>query len=950
MKQLFKLSQISLFAGIFLTSCLGSKFLVEDQRILASQRVKGVSGSIQDDVKGLYEQEPNTRVLFGYPFTHLTHIYELGKEGIGYKRDIERIELRKSNSLSKFKRKNQNTDLASGEQKTQDRYDSKILKIKSRLTKNAEKRKARLDKFTTSSERKIAESTKVKKTLRKKRKLGRKSFKKNQRIQRLENEEWIGLWYFDVNIARAKRDSLAAKYDREIATTKTDQKKLKLRNKKAKKYDKKDRKVKQGNQLMRWGEPLAIYNHGNAIVSAQKMRQYLASHGYFDATVRIDTSNYYSLGARRKFARNVRNWISGWFGHRDRYVDLEYNIELNTRYVIDSIQYQIADKVLEELIFENIKDSPLKKGYYDQETISEERDFIFDLAVNNGYYDFSKQYISFELDSVQLGRDTIIVREVIKNPPGKKEHKIFYLDSIVFITEASARETFNRTQEKYRDITFRFGKARYSKKVLEWRVPLEQDDPYSRELTIETQRQLSYLDNFKFININYDTTGNHFVANIFTSPFDKYQTSSEFGLSRAQGRPGPFVNINLKNRNTFRTLEILSFDANAKLEDLQSVREQASGFTGNYTSRQFGAEAAITFPQFLFPLGSYYKNKIGRYNPKTKISFGFSFEDRVNEYRRLTYRGTWSYSWQVRDQVKYTLTPLQLSLTDATTTEQFQSFLADSLSADNPYALAFNSAIVSSTAFRLDLNLGEYANGQDGGYVQFNAELGGNFNNIFGNSLFGDSLETFQYAKTQIDLRKIERLTRNTNLAFRLNVGLTYPYGDNQSLPYEKYFFAGGSSSIRAWKPRRLGPGAFGVFENDSDGNPTEFIDYSNEQRGELLIESSIEFRQDLVGFLEGAIFVDAGNIWTVRNSLVESDRDPDGDDGVFAFNDFMNEMAVGTGVGLRFDLQFLIFRVDLGMKLFDPARKKGERFVGNEIFSNFSRNSEVNIGIGYPF
>ncbi len=812
--------------------------MVDDQQILVKQKVNGLSGSLEDDAKGLYEQKANSRILFGYyPFTHLAHLYKLGENG------------------------------------------------------------------------------------------------------------WLLSKGYDRNKAIAQRDSLSVKFDRRIAQARTDRKKLKLRNKKAKKYDKKDRKVKQGNQLMRWGEPISIYNHASSRLTAEKISQYLASHGYFDATIQIDTSDYDSLGVIGKFTRNTRNWVSGWAGHKDRYINLNYNIELNTRYVIDSIEYEIDDNVLRALILENEKDLPLKKGFYNQEILSEERDFIHNLALNNGYYEFSKQYIEFKIDSVQLGKDTVIVREVIKNPPGKDQHKIFYLDSIIFNTDASVTETFARTQEKYRDITFKFGRNRYSKKVLEWRVPLEQDDPYSRDLTIETQRQLSYLDNFKFININYDTTGNFFVANIFTSPFDKFQTSSEFGLARAQGRPGPFVNVNLKNRNTFRTLEILSLDANAKLEDLQSVREE-TGFDGNYTSRQFGAEAAITFPQFLFPLGSYYKNKIGRFNPKTRVSFGFSFEDRVNEYRRLIYRSTWAYSWQVRDQIKYTLTPFQLSLTDAETTNEFQEFLDDLEDQNNPYALAFNSSVVTSSAFRLDLNLGEYANGQDGGYVQLNAELGGYLNNIIG---IRDTL-TFQYAKSQIDLRKIERLSRNSNLAFRINVGLAYPYGTNRSLPYEKYFFAGGSSSIRAWRPRRLGPGAFGVFETDADNNPTEFIDYSNEQRGELLIESSVELRQDLVGFLEGAIFIDAGNIWTIRNSLVEPTEDPDGDDGIFRFNEFMNEMAVGTGVGLRFDLQFLIFRVDLGMKLFDPAQKKGERFVGNEIFSNFSRNSEINIGIGYPF
>ncbi|MEO9488944.1 MAG: BamA/TamA family outer membrane protein [Ekhidna sp.] len=919
------------------------------------QNINGLPSSLEDGAKGLYEQEVNSRVLFGYPFTHLAHFHELGEEGIGYKRDIERLQLRKDNLITTFSHRINKSDSSSRsvlENRLKNRLskrNSKIERVKNRLEKKVNKRTNRLGKLEKRRNKRIDKSSKEKKTERIKRKFAWKKLKEEQRINRLENEEWIGLWYFDSEMVKAKRDTLIANYDRKIEAAKTENQRLKLRNKKAKKFDKKNRKVKEGNQMMRWGEPLAIYNHASARVSAQKMRQYFASHGYFDAEVKIDTANYDSLGTYKKLNRNFRNWVSGWFGHKSRYINLNYDVTLNTRYVIDSIQYKVADTVLQALISDNIKDSPLKKGYYDQEIISQERDFIFDLAENNGYYEFSKQYIEFELDSVQLGRDTIIVREVIKNPPGRKEHKIFYLDSIVFITDASVQENYSRTQEKYRDITFSFGRSRYSKKVLEWRVPLEQDDPYSRDLTIETQRQLSYLDNFKFININYDTTGNHFVANIFTSPFKKYQTSSEFGLSRSQGRPGPFVNINLKNRNTFRTLEILSFDANAKLEDLQSVREE-TGFDGNYTSRQFGAEAAITFPQFLFPLGSYYKNKIGRFNPKTRISFGFSFEDRVNEYRRLTYRGTWAYSWQVRDQIKYTLTPLQLSLTDATKTDEFQAFLDTTIAATNPYAIAFNSAIVSSTAFRLDLNLGEYANGQDGGYVQFNAELGGNLNNILGNSLFGDSLETFQFAKSQIDLRKIERLTRNTNLAFRLNVGLAYPYGTNKSLPYEKYFFAGGSSSIRAWKPRRLGPGSFGALENDGDGNPTEFIDYSNEQRGELLIESSLELRQDLVGFLEGAIFVDAGNIWTVRSSLVDVEDDPEGDDGVFKFDEFMNEMAVGAGVGLRFDLQFLIFRVDLGMKLFDPAQPKGDRFVGNEIFSNFSRNSEINIGIGYPF
>lgn len=745
-----------------------------------------------------------------------------------------------------------------------------------------------------------------------------------------------------------QKDRIEQKFDSKIAEAVSEKRKKKLRTRKAKKMDKKDRKIKQGNQLMRWGEPLAVYDHNQARVSAENLRQYLNSKGFFNAQVSLDTAHHDSLKGIRGFGRDLRNWVSRWAGAKYRYINLEYKVERNQHYYVDSIQYEIDDPILKELVFENLDDAPLKKDFYDQKKISDERNYIYDLAVNNGYYEFSKQYISFKVDSTSLGKDTLIVREIIRNPTGKREHKIFYLDSIVFVADASVRQAQNRSIEKYGDVTFSFGKSRYSKKVLSWRIPLEQDDRYSRDLTIETQRQLSYLDNYKFINIKYDTTGNMFIANIFTSPFDKYQTSSEFGFSSTQGTPGPFFNVNLKNRNTFRALEIISLDLNAKLQDLRNVSGniEQRDIRGNYTSRQFGGEASINFPQFLFPLGSYYKRQMGRYNPQTRMSFGVSYEDRASEYTRLEYTGTFAYSWQVKDQVRYTLTPAQISWIDSRNTLAFEQFLDELRAEGNTYANAFESAVVTSTSFVREQNFGNYGLGQEGGFIRLFLESGGNLNKLISNSFFGDELATFNFAKANIDLRKIERLSRKYNLAFRLNVGAAYPFGDNKALPYTKYFFAGGSSSIRGWKPRRLGPGSFFSYEEDDDGNPTDVIDESRERPGEILIETSVELRRDLVGFVEGALFVDAGNVWLVQNSSTDAELDK----GVFKFDRFMNEMAVAAGVGLRFDLQFLIFRVDLGMRLFDPIQPKGERFVGDQVFSNFRDNTALNIGIGYPF
>lgn len=823
MKRFFTVGQISIFASIFLSSCLGSRYLKTDEQLLVKYEVNGLSGSLKDDAKGLVVQIPNSQVsIMGIriiPFTHLAHTYQLGKNG--------------------------------------------ILFIKG----------------------------------------------------------------YDEDGTLAKRDAVEQKFEKKIAKVGKEEKKQRLRQRMIKKLDKKDRKLKEGNQLMRWGEQLAVYRKGKSLESSDRIKLYLNSKGFFNSKIDIDETVD---------------------GHKNRKLLVEYNVSPGSRYAIDSIEYIISDTALAALVQERVKDAPLEKGFYNQQTLSDERDFIYDLAVNNGYFEFSKQYVSFEIDSIKLQDQRLYVRETIRNPTNRSDHKVFTLDSIIFTSNASITQAFERSIETHDNVTFNFGQNKYSKKILHWRIPLEKGDRYSRNLTIETQRQLSYLDNFKFVNINYDTTGSRFVANIFTSPFDRYQTSNEFGFTQTNGaNPGPFFTVSLKNRNPFRGLEIVGIDVNAKLEGIRGVSESDE----RYSSRQYGSQLSFSFPQFLFPLGQSLKKQMGGYNAKSRFSIGLSYEQRVDEYVRRTIQTSFSYSWQVRDKIKYTFTPLQGSLIRSDNEDSFTEFL-DNLEAEgNTYANAFRSAFVSSTSFQVDLNLGDYSQGREGGFVRFFGEAGGNLNGLLGERAVGDEIEIYRFAKANIDLRKIDRITRRLKLAYRLNVGLAFAYGANNSLPYEKYFFAGGSNSVRAWKPRRLGPGAFGQIDtlSTAEGNGTVF-DFGREQPGDLIIESSFELRHKIVGFLEGAVFLDAGNVWLLKGTSVRPESDPEGDDGKFRFDEFMNEMAVGTGLGFRFDLSFLILRLDLGLKLFDPAQPKGQRFVGDKIFTNFGPSSEFNIGIGYPF
>ncbi|HSJ68078.1 MAG TPA: BamA/TamA family outer membrane protein, partial [Anditalea sp.] len=201
----------------------------------------------------------------------------------------------------------------------------------------------------------------------------------------------------------------------------------------------------------------------------------------------------------------------------------------------------------------------------------------------------------------------------------------------------------------------------------------------------------------------------------------------------------------------------------------------------------------------------------------------------------------------------------------------------------------------------------------------------------------------FQFLKFQADWRRYIPIDNVSTFAYRTNLGLAKPYGIGGGvLPYEKYFFAGGSTSNRAWLPRRLGPGSFQP-EPREDGT----FDYRFEQPGEIVFEAMFEYRRKLFSYFDGAVFIDAGNIWTFKD-----DRTRDG--AQFRFDSFYKEIAVGTGMGLRMDFDFLVLRLDMGVKAYDPAQDEGDRFVLDKL--SFRRplgergQAVFNIGIGYPF
>jgi outer membrane protein assembly factor BamA len=261
--------------------------------------------------------------------------------------------------------------------------------------------------------------------------------------------------------------------------------------------------------------------------------------------------------------------------------------------------------------------------------------------------------------------------------------------------------------------------------------------------------------------------------------------------------------------------------------------------------------------------------------------------------------------------------------------------------------------------FQVIWNPKNYGNAEtDSFFLRAAAESGGTLFNFFDpNFISKQGLEIYKYVRLSLDYRHIKVMDKHTVLAVRFNSGVGYSYSDNKTLPYEKFFFAGGSNSVRAWRPRRLGIGTYPP-QLDDDPKKDGLFDYKYEKPGQVLLEGSVELRKKLFGFVNGAVFVDAGNVWSFSETA-PSKASPltAGWTGTtkFRVKDFYKQFGVGTGFGLRFDFTFLVLRLDAGIKVYDPGREEGDRFVLNRFrfFKPFGTDREpviYNVGIGYPF
>lgn len=703
-----------------------------------------------------------------------------------------------------------------------------------------------------------------------------------------------------------------------------------LEKRKVRRVTRLSKKMSEGTFLMKAGTPLAIYDSAEIEFSRQNIKTYLNSKGFREAEVVVE------------------------YAEKNKKVFQKFYIFEGDRSFIDSLNYKTDDPEIDRLLDASQENSFLQKGdFYDRENVNLERKRINNLLRNNGYFDFSERFVTFEV-LFNEGSPAWIISTIINKPPAGKNHKAFEIDSVIFF---STGQDLASNEQQREGIHYSLGTSEYSTKILDTRLNIRPNESYSYEKLVLTQRQLLSMDMFRFVNINYDSTSvsNNFLAKIQTAPLQKFQLTHEVGLNVSEGFPGPFYNLSLKNRNTFKGLEIFQLNGFIGLEGVAPVSDQ----DGIYRSFQYGANASVTFPWFLTPFNSRDLN-FKTFNPRSAVSIGFAYTDRP-EYIRSNLNATFSYNWQnIEGSRNYTFKVADVNLIDTVKIDpEFKKQLDLLESQGNTLFLAFNPSFVSSSSFNATYNF-DYANlVKPSSYLRWFAESGGTLYGLLGTGLLNNNnYEFYQFLKLQADYRRYWPLKNNSSVVLRLNGGVAEPYGANKTMPYEKFFFTGGSNSNRAWSPRRLGPGSAFPYLLDADGNNVldengDFVpdrkNYKFEQPGEVLIEMNLEYRTKVVGFLDWAFFLDVGNIWRA-NALTEPA--PGETVGIspgssFAFNRFYKELAIGLGTGVRLDFSFLVFRLDIGHKIRDPRYDLGDRWL-----KPFGRSGQTiwNIAVGYPF
>jgi hypothetical protein len=716
------------------------------------------------------------------------------------------------------------------------------------------------------------------------------------------------------------------------------------------------------------GEPPVIFSKTIATKTADQLHIYLIRKGFFNNTV-SDSIHY----IEKKY-----------FGLKKKRAEVFYTINVSDPYRIKSIEFTSKDSIILQRVERLKTNSKLKEGdIFDIDKMDDERDRITTYMSNNGFYQFNKNYIKFFVDSSSASNEVTVVMQI-----DLFKEKIINSDSISATPHAiykigkiNVRYTQDPFSKEFTDFLFKSidyriqGVNDINANLFYQSLFIRPGDIYSKQRQQQTFKKLVSLGVFQSVNIvtEMDTIGgkNELIVTIITTGAKRKGVKAEWNGTTSGSNFGVEGSLAFSHNNVFRGAERFDLTLAGALEsqplflndntpdnsnipiDIQSI----SSFSSAFNTIEFGPNLSLTLPKLLF-FDTYKFKNIS--NTKTVFSASLNYQRRLNntevDFERSIQEISYGYSWVSKNKFSHLFEPLAFSAIEVDKSEAFDIRI-NSLN-DKLLAASFQNHIISSSRYRFVYNTPPLNNKKRVSiYYDGSVESAGNILNAAyklaerprdasSNSFEIVGIQFAQYVKTQHDFRVYNKINDKSSFVFRFVGGIGVPMENlSDALPFEKSFFAGGTDKTRAWKARSLGPGGF----RDSS--------LVFDKIGEILIEGNMEYRFDLLGFLDGAFFVDAGNIWLMNEDSLRPNAE-------FRADKFVQQIAVGAGFGIRIDLSFFLIRLDIAYPLKNPSLIEGERWFFQpkteyENFKNSLSNSsnlpglytpQINIGIGYPF
>ncbi|WP_426486224.1 BamA/TamA family outer membrane protein [Flavobacterium sp. 2] len=665
------------------------------------------------------------------------------------------------------------------------------------------------------------------------------------------------------------------------------------------------------------GEEPVLFSKVDLDYNASVLRNFTENKGYFKTRVSADST-----------VRNKR-------------VTAEYIVVPKKQYIIKSVTFPDDSLAMSRIIGRSSRRSLLKVGNpYDLDVIKAERERIDARLKEKGYYYFNPDYILAKVDSSK-GDHEVKIRLVIKDDAPPKALTAYKIDKIIVYPNFSiSKDSVKYKPEdivQYKDFTIIDTANTFKPRVFDRTIYFKKGDLYNRKDHNLTLNRFVNLGTFSFVKNEFRTSDS--IKNALDSYYyltllpKKFIRVEVLGKTNSASYTGTEINVNWNNRNLFRGAELLTVSV------FGGADFQLAGVNKGKNIYKLGTETSLTWPRFITP---FHIDGSSEYVPRTKATLRYEYQNRTQLYALNSFKTSFGYLWKENARKEHQLNVMDITYVSPNhVTQEYR----DDIKADSSLAKVIEKQLIFGPTYTYTYTNTMQKRKKNTFYFSGELDLAGNVTGLItsANVKKNDTIKVFdvpfsQYAKIRGDFRHYLKLGKESELASRIIVGAGIPYGNSSVLPTSKQFVVGGTNSIRAFRARSIGPGS---YVNTATTN-----DYLPDQSGDLKLEFSTEYRAKLFSIVKGAAFIDAGNIWLVN-------ADPNKPGAEFS-KDFMKEIAVGAGVGLRFDVSFFILRTDLAFPLRKPYLPDGQRWVIKDIdFGSGPWRKEnliLNIAIGYPF